>query len=128
MKNSYRLGKVFPSRMTAVVYTGDFYKGVFREHASRRCLLMPPGAGAVGSRDVPGKAPIQENQIIHLMGGTIPPVRVCMVFCQNYNRPIGRPVPVATVLVRAQSWGNDIGKLVCRKWPCLNDLTCCYAA
>ena len=89
---------------------------------------MPPGAGAVDSRDLPGKAPIQKNWIVRLMGGIIPPARVCMVFCQNYNRPIGRPVPVATVLMRAQSWVNDIGRLVCRKLPCLNDLTCCCAA
>ncbi len=89
---------------------------------------MPPGAGSVDSSGVPGEALIQDDLVVLLLGGNAPPVRVCMVFCQNYNRPIGRPVPVATVLMRAQSWVNDIGRLVCRKLPCLNDLTCCCAA
>ena len=89
---------------------------------------MPSDAGSVDSSDVPGKALIKDDLLILLVGGNIPPVRVCMVFCQNYNRPIGRPVPAATVLMRTQSWVDDIGRLVCRKLPCSNDLTCCCAA
>ena len=78
---------------------------------------MPAGAAAVGGSRVPGRDLLLAGLKVLLLGGSIPPVYVCMAFWQNYNRPIGGLVPAATVLMRVQSWMGDFGKLACRKLP-----------
>ncbi len=89
---------------------------------------MSVGAGAVGGSGVPGRGLLPVRLKVLLPGGSIPPESVCMAFWQNYNRPIGGLVPAATVLMRARSWMDDFGKLVCRKLPWSHGLTCYCAA
>ena len=125
MRNSYRRKTVFLARIAVVVYKGELVKGFSRVPEAMpgvfryRCRWQRHGARPV-------LLPV--NMDVLLMGGTIPPLCVCMVCRQNYNRPIDRPVPAAAVLMRAQAWVDDIGSLVCHKLPCSNDLTCYCAA